>query len=147
MGLMDSLLGAAGQAAMGALQNQGSGAQGPDGLAVVTGLLEQSGGLSGLLEQFKSHGLGEAAQSWVGTGANQAISADQVTSALGPQLQSLVSQLGGNAPQLAQLVAQFLPMVIDQLTPNGQLPANNGLGDLGSLAGLAGLASQFLKNR
>lgn len=147
MGLMDSLLGAAGQAAMGALQGQSAGNQAPDGLAVVTGLLEQSGGLSGLLEKFQASGLGDAAQSWVGTGANQAISAEQVTSALGPQLQSLVSQLGGNAPQLAQLVAQFLPLVIDQLTPNGQLPASNGMGDLGSLSGLAGLASQFLKSR
>jgi uncharacterized protein YidB (DUF937 family) len=59
-----------------------------------------------------------------------------------------VAQLGGNSPQLGALVAQFLPMIVDQLTPQGQLPADNGLGNLaglGDLGNLAGLASQFLQ--
>ena len=62
------------------------------------------------MEKFQQAGLGEAVQSWVGTGANLPVSAEQVTQALGPDtLQNLVSQLGGNAPQLGALVAQFLP--------------------------------------
>ncbi len=150
MGLMDSLLGAAAQAASGGMQNAGGagGAQGLDGMGMVGELLQQSGGLSGILEKFQGQGMGEAAQSWVGTGANMPLSSNQVTQAFGPDmLQQLASKFGGNSPQLAQLVAQFLPMVIDQLTPHGKLPADNGAGGLGNLGGLAGLAEQFLKGR
>jgi uncharacterized protein YidB (DUF937 family) len=147
MGLLDSLMGAAGQAAMGALQGQGGTGQ-ADAMGMVSDLLQQSGGLSGLLDKFQTNGLGEAAQSWVGTGANLPVSGDQVSQALGGDaLAGLAAKFGGSSPELAQLVAQFLPMVIDKLTPNGQLPADNGAGGLGSLGDLAGLASQFLNRR
>jgi uncharacterized protein YidB (DUF937 family) len=147
MGLLDSMMGAAGQAAMGALQGHGhnAGAQGTDAMGMVGALLQQSGGLSGLLDKFHAQGLGEAAQSWVGTGANQPVSGEQVSQALGADtLQNLVAQFGGNSPQLAQLVAQVLPLVVDKLTPHGNVPADNGMGGLGNLGDLAGLASQFL---
>lgn len=148
MGLFDSLVSAAGQAAMDALQNK-TGAGGLDVMGLAGTLLQQAGGLSGVVEKFQQAGLGEAVQSWVGTGANLPVSAEQVTQALGPDtLQNLVAQLGGNSPQLGALVAQFLPMIVDQLTPQGQLPADNGLGNLaglGDLGNLAGLASQFLQ--
>jgi uncharacterized protein YidB (DUF937 family) len=155
MGLMDSLMGAAGEAAMGALQDSAGapgaiGAGSTDGMALVASLLQQAGGLSGLLQQLQAGGLGGAVQSWVGTGANQAISADQLGAALGPKL---LSALGvGNGSQggdLLPLLAQLLPLVVDQLTPQGQLPADNGLGNLGQLdlGSLAGLAGQFLKGR
>ena len=155
MGLLDSMMGAAGQAAMGALQggnsHGGQGAQGADAMGMVTDLLQQSGGLSGLLEKFQNQGMGEAAQSWVGTGANMPVSGNQITQALGPDMLSgLVAKFGGNSPDLAQLVAQFLPMVIDKLTPAGHVPADNGmgaLGNLGNLGDLAGLAEQFLGRR
>jgi uncharacterized protein YidB (DUF937 family) len=147
MGLLDSLMGAAGQAAMGALQGQGGTGQ-PDAMGMVNDLLQQSGGLSGLLDKFQSNGLGEAAQSWVGTGANLPVSGDQVSQALGGDaLAGLAAKFGGSSPELAQLVAQFLPLIVDKLTPNGQLPADNGAGGPGSLGDLAGLASQFLNRR
>lgn len=149
MGLLDSMMGAAGQAALDALQGSGTqGAQGTDALRIVADLLEQSGGLSGLLAKFQGTDLAQAAQSWVGTGANLPVSGEQITQALGPEhLSGLAAQLGGNAPELAQLVAQVLPLVIDKLTPNGQLPVDNGLGGLGNLEGLASLAHQFLRAR
>ncbi|MBA4254606.1 MAG: hypothetical protein C0445_01885 [Polaromonas sp.] len=150
MGLMDSLLGAAAQAASGGMQNTSgmAGGQGMDAMGMVGELLQQSGGLSGILEKFQGQGMGEAAQSWVGTGANMPLSANQVTQAFGPDtLQLLAAKFGGNSPQIAQLVAQFLPMLIDQLTPQGQVPADNGAGGLGNLGSLAGLAEQFLKGR
>ena len=147
MGLLDSLMGAAGQAAMGALQGQGGTGQ-PDPMGMVNDLLQHSGGWSGLLDKFQSNGLGEAAQSWVGTGANLPVSGDQVSQALGGDaLAGLAAKFGGNSPELAQLVAQFLPLIVDKLTPNGQLPADNGAGGLDSLGDLAGLASQFLNRR
>jgi uncharacterized protein YidB (DUF937 family) len=43
----------------------------------------QKGGLNGLISQFKSKGLGNIVGSWVGTGKNLAVSADQIQSVLG----------------------------------------------------------------
>lgn len=165
MGLMDSLMGAAGQAAMDALQGQGSaqgagngagmnpmgGAGGMDALAMVGSLLQQAGGLSGVMAMLQNAGLGDAVQSWVGTGANQPVSADQLGAAFGPDLMNkLGAQTGGSqGADLSQLLAQFLPVVMDQLTPKGQLPADNGAAGLGQLdmGALAGLAGQFLNRR
>lgn len=147
MGLMDSLLGAAGKAAMDAMQGQaapaGSSAGGfaggldPQMLIGLAGqLLNQAGGLSGLLARLQAGGLGEAAQSWVGTGANQPVSGEQLGGALGPDLMGLVNrQLGGSGQDASALLAQLLPQLVDRLTPQGQLPADNGAGGLGALLG------------
>jgi uncharacterized protein YidB (DUF937 family) len=149
MGLLDSMMSAAGQVAMG--QMQGSPAAGgppADLMALAGDLLQQAGGLSGVLEKFQSQGLGEAVQSWVGTGANLPISAQQLSQALGPDvLAGLANKFGGQAPELAQLASQWLPVLVDRLTPGGQLPADNGLGalaNMGGMADLAGLAGQLL---
>jgi len=72
----------------------------------------------------------------VGTGANQPVSADALGGALGPELMDMIArQLGGNQQQAAGTMADLLPGLIDQLTPQGQLPADNGMGTLGSLLG------------
>ncbi|VVE63393.1 hypothetical protein PAN31117_01223 [Pandoraea anapnoica] len=125
-GLLGGLLGGA--------QSPAAGAPGaPEG-----GLLGQLGGLGGLAQVLNQGGLGEALNSWVGTGANQAVSADQVTQALGPggQLQQLASSAGVSESEAAQELSDLLPKVVNQLTPNGSLPQ-------GSLD-LASLAQQFL---
>ena len=142
MGLLDSLVGAAANAAFGGQQNNAS-AQGglggidPQGLMGSVGMLmNQGGGLSGILGKLQQGGLGDAAASWVGTGANQPVSADALGSALGPDLMGMIaSQLGGNQQQAAGTMADLLPGLIDQLTPQGQVPADNGMGALGSLLG------------
>jgi uncharacterized protein YidB (DUF937 family) len=135
MGLLDSLIGAAAEAASGASQGQRApGAAGlPGGLdpqmlmALVGSLLASSGGL------------GDAVQSWIGTGANQPVSGDQLGSALGPDLMGMIaSQLGGNPAQASGTLAELLPGLIDQLSPKGQLPAGNDLGGLGGLGALLG---------
>jgi uncharacterized protein YidB (DUF937 family) len=82
------------------------------------------GGVSGLLEAFQKQGLGGVVNSWVGTGANQAVSPDQVQSALGnQQVQEVASKLGVSPQEASSHIAQWLPSVIDHLTPNGQVPA------------------------
>lgn len=102
------------------------------------GLLGQLGGLGGLAQVLNEGGLGEAVNSWIGTGANQAVSADQVTQALGPggQLQQLASSAGVSESEAAQELSDLLPKVVNHLTPDGSLPQ-------GSLD-LASLAQQFL---
>jgi uncharacterized protein YidB (DUF937 family) len=95
----------------------------------------QGGGLQGVLGAFQNAGLGNAVNSWVGTGENQPISADQVQQALGDgQLQQLADAAGLSHDSAAGHLAEMLPNLINQLTPNGQLP-EGGLGDISGMLG------------
>jgi uncharacterized protein YidB (DUF937 family) len=138
MGLLDQVLGAAGSLLGGQQQQQGGlGAL----LPVVAGMLSndgEHGGLGGLLEKFNQAGLGDAAKSWVGTGDNLPISADQITNVLGSDaISGIAAKLGLNPGDAAGGLAQMLPGIIDQLTPHGQAPAG-GLGNAGDLLGMLG---------
>lgn len=82
-----------------------------------------SGGLNDLLKQFQDAGHGDAANSWVGPGANKQISSDDLANALGAdQINSLASQTGLSRNELLDGLAQQLPNIIHQLTPDGRLP-------------------------
>jgi uncharacterized protein YidB (DUF937 family) len=140
MGLLDSLMDAASGGQPAANASGAAGGLNPQMIMGIVGaLMNNAGGLSGLLAKLQQGGLAAAAQSWVGTGANQPVSADAVGSALGPDLMGQLAQhMGGNQQQTAGTLADLLPGLIDQLTPKGQLPADNGLGDLGGLGALLG---------
>jgi uncharacterized protein YidB (DUF937 family) len=136
MGLLDSLIGAA----TGGQQNTTAHAAGgldPQVLMGIVGaLMNNAGGLQGVLAKLQQGGLAEAAQSWVGSGANQPVSADQMGGALGPDLMGMIAkQMGGSQEQAAGTMADLLPSLIDKLTPQGQVPDDNGLGGLGALLG------------
>jgi len=95
-------------------------------LAVVQGLARDHGGLSGVLAKFSDGGLGTQVQSWIGTGANLPISAQHVIEVLGPgRVGQLAQELGIDPQQAAGQLAQSLPQIVDHLSPNGQLPAND----------------------
>lgn len=137
MGLLDSVVGMLGQ-------GQGGGnSQQAILLQVVSSLINSNaggGGLGGLLQHLQQGGLGEAVSSWVSNGANMPVSADQLQSALGghPGLAAAAQQAGLSQGDLMGQLAQYLPQVINHLTPDGQVPANAGAGqmpDLGSLLG------------
>lgn len=123
---------------------QGGQAGGSSLVSVAGQLIEKAGGVQGLLAMLQQHGLGEAAQSWVGTGANQPVSGDQLGQALqngglGPLVQEAAGKLGVDQNQLLGQLSQVLPHAVDHLTPDGQVPAQGQGGlDLGSLASLAG---------
>lgn len=122
MGLLDDVMNAAG------------GGGGPLG-AVSEMLAQHEGGLAGLVKSFEAGGLGAVAQSWVATGANLPISAEQIQAVLSSGAVAGVAQKLGIDPQAAAgQLAQLLPQVVDRLTPDGQLPAG-GLGGLGDLLG------------
>ena len=141
MGLLDSLIGAAtgGQQATNTSDAAAGGIDPQMLIGIVTLLINNAGGLSGLLAKLQQGGLADAVQSWVGTGANQSVSPDALGGALGTDLMGqLAQQMGGNQQQAAGTLADLLPALIDQLTPKGQLPADNGLGGLGGLGALLG---------
>jgi uncharacterized protein YidB (DUF937 family) len=91
-------------------------------LESVVQLIGQHGGLGGLLDKLKAGGLGDAVSSWVATGENQPVSANQLESAVGTDVISqITAKLGVTKEQASSLLAQYLPMVIDRLTPHGKL--------------------------
>jgi uncharacterized protein YidB (DUF937 family) len=94
-------------------------------LAAVAELLgAQQGGLAGLVQQFQQQGLGDLVASWVGSGQNQAISAEQIQQVLGgTQLAEFAGKLGlASTSSASGALADLLPKLIDAMTPDGKLP-------------------------
>jgi uncharacterized protein YidB (DUF937 family) len=88
-------------------------------------VLQQNGGLQGLLARLQQGGLGAAGQSWVGTGPNQPIDADALTTILGHgQLGALAQSLGLTPDDAASGLARILPDVVDRMTPQGHVPVD-----------------------
>ena len=83
-----------------------------------------SGGLGSLLNQFQQNGLGDVAKSWVGTGANQQISANDLTKVLNSgELDTLIQHTGMSREQLLAALSKALPGAVDELTPDGRVPS------------------------
>ena len=139
MGLFDSIAGQVTQQAM----SDKNGAEGNHIMQLLTGLLSnpEIGGISGLVSAFQKNGLGDVAASWISNNANLPISAEQIQSALGQgPLQDVANKMGLSAGDVASTLSDRLPGLVDQLTPNGQLPS----GDLMS-QGL-GMLKGFMKS-
>ena len=117
MGFLDSAIGSL----MGGNAGTGSMEQ------AVAALLQQHGGIGGLVTQLTQGGLGTQVASWIGNGQNQAVTASEITQALGSgSVGALAQKLGINPQEAGELLAKALPHLVDHLTPGGQLPANAG---------------------
>lgn len=121
MGLFDGITGALGSA--------GPGEGGSTALDAVMHMIAapRTGGLPGLMAAFQSGGLGEIFASWVSTGPNLPISAAQIQEVLGNErISAFAGRLGIDSEAAGARLAQWLPQVIDQLTPQGRLPDDGG---------------------
>lgn len=108
MGLLDGLIG---------------GAIGAEMVSVVNGVIAKHGGLSGLIQQFQTQGMGETVKSWVSTGPNLPISPDQLHQVLGSEtMAQLASKLGMTPQELSTKLSAALPQVVDKMTPGGVVP-------------------------
>jgi uncharacterized protein YidB (DUF937 family) len=108
MGMFDGLLG---------------GVVGAEMATVVNGLIEKHGGVQGIVAQLEQQGLGNTVKSWVGTGANQSITPDQIHQAFGTDMiKDLAAKVGLSPDVLASKLSQVLPQAIDKLTPTGTVP-------------------------
>ena len=99
-------------------------------MSAVAGMLsdKQSGGLAGLVSNFQKNGLGDVVSSWIGTGNNLPISADQIQRVFGNQQASQIAQRVGIEPEkVTTTLASILPGLVDKLTPNGKLPPEETL--------------------
>jgi len=91
--------------------------------SVVSDLLNQSGGLQSLVQQFQGKGLGDIISSWVGTGQNLPVDGNQLKNVFGTEVINAISgKLGLDSSQTLGNLAALLPGLIDKLTPNGQIP-------------------------
>ncbi|RFU47817.1 YidB family protein [Paraburkholderia sp. DHOC27] len=127
--------------------------QSPEGgghQALVTSALEfvnnQPGGLNGLIQQFKDKGAGDIIGSWISNGENQPISPDTLHNVLGSDtVTNLAAKAGVQPDQVAGLLSQILPHVVNAATPNGEVPAEGQLNSTTVLGALGGLTSLFGK--
>lgn len=137
MGLLDEL-GSVGGMLGG--QGQGGGGQGGPMAAILQMLQNRPGGMGGVLSSFEQGGLGGVAQSWIGGGQNQPVSPGQVQSALGPEaVGDVASRLGVSHEEAAGHLSQFLPQIMEHLSPGGQVPEDGGMGGIGGLMSKFGL--------
>jgi uncharacterized protein YidB (DUF937 family) len=105
VGMLDGLLG---------------GVVGAEMVTVVNGLIEKHGGVQGVVAQLEQQGLGGTVRSWVGSGANQPITPDQVHQAFGSDIvKQLAAKVGMSPEDMAAKLSEILPQAIDKLTPGG----------------------------
>jgi uncharacterized protein YidB (DUF937 family) len=134
MGLLDGIIGNVMGSMLGGNQTQSplssilggltgaSTAGGNPLLQIALSLLQQNGGLEGVLGKFREAGMGTQADSWVSTGPNMEVSPDQLQQALGSStIDDIASRLGMSQQQAGSAMSQVLPELINQLTPQGQV--------------------------
>ena len=142
MGLLDivsgMLAGRPGEGGLGDLLGQGTQGSQAEVLKLVLGMLAsdgQGGGLAALVRSFQNAGLGEQMNSWIGSGQNLPVSADDLGHVLGTERMSqMAERMGLSTGDLGAQLSQLLPQAVDRFTPDGQMP-EGGLGDLGELLG------------
>jgi uncharacterized protein YidB (DUF937 family) len=131
MGLLDNLENEAAGKVLGGSSNP-----------LASGLLQmiqsQPGGLQGVVQSFHDKGMGGVVSSWVGSGANSPVTADQIHQVLGSdQVKALAAKAGISPDAAGNAIAQLLPTLVNKLTPNGSVPDHSNVLEM---------ASSMLKN-
>lgn len=110
---------------MSLMSNLVSGAVGATIASVAKDYIAKQGGLQNVLAQFEQHGLGEQMKSWISTGQNLPISAEQISKVLGgSSLGGIAEKLGIAPEKIHQELAEHLPKIVDEMTPAGAIPAS-----------------------
>jgi uncharacterized protein YidB (DUF937 family) len=108
-------------------------------IAGVQEVFASKGGVDGLVTSLRQGGLGGVVDSWVSTGSNETVEPAKLGAALGPDtVNQLSATTGLSVESLLPMLAAFLPMIIDHLTPGGNLPKGGGVGstaDIGDMIG------------
>jgi uncharacterized protein YidB (DUF937 family) len=125
MALMDMVM----NLVKGFMGGQGQQAGGDMMSNLVMGVLQNGfqGGAGGLLNQLTQAGLGQQVQSWLSNGQNLPVSPEQLSGAFGnEQLAQMAQQFGVSPDMLSNAMSQYLPGIIDKLSPNGTLQPPQG---------------------
>lgn len=97
-------------------------------MQLIQTLLQSQGGIEGLIAKFQQGGLDDLLKSWIGTGENKPVSGEQINNVFGSDLQTAAQEVGVQEHEAGNILAEFLPKIVDTLTPNGQIPDVNGNG-------------------
>jgi uncharacterized protein YidB (DUF937 family) len=108
-------------------------------LQLALSMLQQQGGLGNVLGKFRDAGMGDQADSWIGTGQNMNISPNQLEQVLGSDaLSDIAAKFGMSQNQAGSAMSQVLPELINQLTPQGQVTQDSENSVAEGLNALAG---------
>lgn len=104
-------------------------------LPIVLMFIQRNGGLAGTLDKVRNMGFGEQANTWMGTGENAGIDPNSVSQLFDQQdIEQVAQQTGADTQEVRQGLAELLPQVMDNLTPNGNLDtdgeANNEINEI-----------------
>jgi uncharacterized protein YidB (DUF937 family) len=82
------------------------------------------GGLSAIVAKLQQAGFGDQVKSWIGTGQNLPITAEQLQQVLGSDtVKQLAARFNIPVDQISKILAQQLPKAVDGASPHGTLPA------------------------
>lgn len=85
-------------------------------------VLEESGGLPAIFAKFQEAGLEGIIQSWIAQAQNLPISVEQLQQVFSStELDHFAQRFGVDTSTLLTLMSQFLPQLIDKLTPQGHI--------------------------
>jgi len=98
------------------------------------------GGLADVIGAFNKGGLGDVMSSWVSGGPNKPVDPGALANVLGPDvLGQFARQAGIGHGDASSVLASILPELVNQMTPQGQVPHGNALDStIGSLLGQLG---------
>jgi uncharacterized protein YidB (DUF937 family) len=78
--------------------------------------------LPDVVRQFEEKGMRDQVDSWVRTGPNKPVERRQIEDVFGQrELDQLARSKGIDRDQLAEVLSRYIPKIIDELTPQGQL--------------------------
>ncbi|MEQ4643307.1 MULTISPECIES: YidB family protein [Providencia] len=98
----------------------------------VINWVENQGGLQGVIEKFNEQGLSGVIASWISEGNNLPIDASQLMQVFGnANIQELAQQVGLEPQATSEMIAKYLPQLVDSATPNGEVPENLDLASIG----------------
>jgi uncharacterized protein YidB (DUF937 family) len=107
-------------------QQPPAGMPSPNDLGDILGQIFGGGGaqkLPDVVRQFEEKGMRDQVDSWVRTGPNKPVDRRQIEDVFGQrELDQLARNKGLDRDQLAEVLAKYIPRIIDELTPQGQLP-------------------------
>lgn len=113
----------------------------PSGVVgLVQHVIQENGGVGGLVEKFQQSGLGDRAASWVNSdNPNQTLSPSHISQVFSPdQIAGWASKFGVDPDTAKNLLAQAIPQAVDHATPDGEVPQQ------GDSIDWMGLAQRFL---
>lgn len=105
-------------------------------LPIVLAYIQQNGGLSGVLAKFSGNGLDNKAKSWVNIDTdNDGLDAKDILGLFGQEkISEVCQQTGADQNQVCEGIAELLPQVVNELTPQGNLQneqeANNEISEI-----------------